>query len=473
MHRFEFSFFISAKMKSSVLGFIVLLILALQFNECRGYHTLLEFSDSLQIIQGFSFNSVDNSTIPVLLPPTQGTQSSGLLTTDSDNFGEMFYWLFRCQNESAPLIVWLEGGPGIPGSFQVFYGMGPYRISQTLEVTLNPESWNNEYHLLFFDNPVGVGYSSVQNNAFVTDENQVAEQLAIALDQVIQLYPELLNIELYLFGESYGGKYVPALASYMLENASSYSWRFSGIGIGDGLVDTPIQITTYADFIYYHGIASLKEKQFVQELQNEFTNAYTAGDYETASNIFWNINYFVMYKNVVNFYNVDCDISCGLESYMWGAYARLLNLPEIKNQLNVPITYEFNYQMSGASTALNADVCKSMASVFPDLLSNYKTLIYQGSLDMIVNAAGGDLWLSQVPWKGMDDFQNLNKDTWFDGINLAGWVRTSSNLTQIVFPNAGHMVTMDQPSRSLIMLTNWIYDIPFPSTPLLQNTKPQ
>mmetsp|Transcript_35140 Transcript_35140/g.60170 ORF Transcript_35140/g.60170 Transcript_35140/m.60170 type:complete len:470 (-) Transcript_35140:20-1429(-) len=411
------------------------------------------------MFKGFNFEGLD-----LRLPPTNGEQYSGLITVDEENNGEMFYWIFKCKNESAPLLIWLEGGPGIPGSFQVFYGMGPYRISHDLSVTLNNETWNNDYHLLFFDNPIGVGYSSVENNAFVTNEEQVASQLAIAIDTILNMYTEFSNTKLYLFGESYGGKYVPALSYYILNNPNLYSWTFDGIGIGDGLVDTPTQVTTFADFIYYHGIASLKEKQFIEDLQNQFTEAYNNEEYNLASNIFWNINYFIQYKNIVNFYNVDCDVSCGLETYMWGGYSKLLNEPSIKQQLNVPLNYTFNSQQPKVSGALNPDVCKSVAPLFIDLLSNYKTLIYQGTLDMICNAAGNDLWLSQVNWSGNEEFQQQTKQNWMDGVNVAGWIRKQDNLTQIVFPNAGHMVTMDQPSRSRTMVYNWMYDIPFPTS---------
>ena len=278
------------------------------------------------------------------------------------------------------------------------------------------------------------------------------------------MYTEFSNTKLYLFGESYGGKYVPALSYYILNNPNLYSWTFDGIGIGDGLVDTPTQVTTFADFIYYHGIASLKEKQFIEDLQNQFTEAYNNEEYNLASNIFWNINYFIQYKNIVNFYNVDCDVSCGLETYMWGGYSKLLNEPSIKQQLNVPLNYTFNSQQPKVSGALNPDVCKSVAPLFIDLLSNYKTLIYQGTLDMICNAAGNDLWLSQVNWSGNEEFQQQTKQNWMDGVNVAGWIRKQDNLTQIVFPNAGHMVTMDQPSRSRTMVYNWMYDIPFPTS---------
>ena len=53
-----------------------------------------------------------------------------------------------------------------------------------------------------------------------------------------------------------------------------------------------------------------------------------------------------MYKNVINFYNVDCDIECGINNYMWNAYSRLLNESSIKIQLNVPVDYSFQKEIN-------------------------------------------------------------------------------------------------------------------------------
>ena len=457
----------------------------------------------------FKLRKQHNEGIPVkstTLPPTIGPQYSGLLSVNQTFNGELFYWFFQTTNANAPIIVWLEGGPGIPSSFQVFYGMGPYRISNSGEVTSNPESWNNNFNLLFIDNPLGVGFSSVNTGGFAVNEEEVARTLYTGLLMFFELYPQFQSNDLYVFGESYGGKYVPALSFfiYYVQNlinekevlasdndqsevlqsfqsaaqhyytniykpkfgSSNIQLNFKGLGIGDGLVDTPVQINTLADFAYFHGLSSLEQRNNLTSLQNYFQVLYSQGEYEKASNAFWDIIYFIEYGDTVNIYNVDCSLSCGLQSYMWGAYSRFLNQASVKEQLNVPTNYTFDSQSGSATSALNPDVCKSVADLMPTLFSNYPTILYQGTLDLICNAAGNDLWLSQSKWSGMSDFQNTKKQTWFDGFDVAGYLRSYSNLTQIVLPNAGHFVPMDQPYRSNLMVYNWIYNIPFQTSVL-------
>ena len=54
-----------------------------------------------------------------IFPPTAGQQYSGYLTADVTSNAQMFYWFFEAANSSAPIILWLEGGPGFSGMFQV------------------------------------------------------------------------------------------------------------------------------------------------------------------------------------------------------------------------------------------------------------------------------------------------------------------------------------------------------------------
>lgn len=62
-------------------------------------------------------------------------------------------------------------------------------------------------------------------------------------------YPELLDRPLYLFGESYAGMYIPALANYIIR-ANNPIIQLSGIGIGNGWTDPIIQIGAHNHFLY-------------------------------------------------------------------------------------------------------------------------------------------------------------------------------------------------------------------------------
>ena len=78
----------------------------------------------------------------------------------------MFFWFFPAQSRAseAPLILWLQGGPGWPTMYGIFKEHGPFLIGWD-EFTGKPMllkniySWNINHNMLYIDNPVGTGFS--------------------------------------------------------------------------------------------------------------------------------------------------------------------------------------------------------------------------------------------------------------------------------------------------------------------------
>lgn len=72
----------------------------------------------------------------------------------------------------------------------------------------------------------------------------MADNLYAMLQSLAKKYPTwFTNRDFYIFGESYGGHYVPTIANRVLnENAKAwfsgnYKLPLKGIGIGDGWTD--------------------------------------------------------------------------------------------------------------------------------------------------------------------------------------------------------------------------------------------
>lgn len=54
-----------------------------------------------------------------------------------------------------------------------FFELGPYDLKDGKEVP-REVSWNDNYHLLFIDNPRGTGYSIADGGAYVNNSNEAA-----------------------------------------------------------------------------------------------------------------------------------------------------------------------------------------------------------------------------------------------------------------------------------------------------------
>ena len=68
----------------------------------------------------------------------------------------MFSLFLIPQNDdkSAPVVVWLQGGPGGSSLFGLFNENGPLVVDSSGKVSLRKINWNTDYNMLYIDNPV-------------------------------------------------------------------------------------------------------------------------------------------------------------------------------------------------------------------------------------------------------------------------------------------------------------------------------
>lgn len=120
-----------------------------------------------------------------------------------------FWWLYETTAAvnnitEKPLVIWLQGGPGASST-----GFGNFAEIGPLDIDLNPRNhtWVKNVNVLFIDNPVGTGYSYIDNDDALTKTNkQIAEDLVECLKGFYKKRAEFRNVPLYITSESYGGK---------------------------------------------------------------------------------------------------------------------------------------------------------------------------------------------------------------------------------------------------------------------------
>lgn len=97
------------------------------------------------------------------------SEAWGYVDVRKDAF--MFWWLYGAQTTDPterlhkPLVMWFQGGPGASST-----GYGNFEEIGPLDVNLEPRNttWIKEANVLFVDNPVGCGYSFVDDPAALT-----------------------------------------------------------------------------------------------------------------------------------------------------------------------------------------------------------------------------------------------------------------------------------------------------------------
>lgn len=79
-------------------------------------------------------------------------QYSGYLDVGTDM--HMWYWFFaaRSQPSTAPLVLWLNGGPGCSSMIGLFQEHGPcHFVDGSSKPSLNQYSWNTYANMLYVD----------------------------------------------------------------------------------------------------------------------------------------------------------------------------------------------------------------------------------------------------------------------------------------------------------------------------------
>ena len=189
-------------------------------------------------------------------------QKSGMLEVGPNSGDNMFYWLFYAEQnkDTAPVVMWLTGGPGCASEVAVFMENGPYKIDHEQNLSLNEWSWHKSANMIYVDNPIGTGFSNAASeDDYVQTENGVAAGLHHFLVKFVEANPEFKGRDFYITGESYAGHYIPAISYEIVENGSDIPLNFQGSAIGNGWVNPYVQYPEYAKFAYENGLVSESE----------------------------------------------------------------------------------------------------------------------------------------------------------------------------------------------------------------------
>lgn len=353
--------------------------------------------------------------------------------------------------------MWLQGGPGASSLFGLFTENGPFRVDKNKTLQMRKYSWSISHNVIYIDNPVGTGFSFTDHDeGYARNETQVGEDLHSALVQFFTLFSELQGNDFYVTGESYAGKYVPALSYTIHEKnpTSKVKINLKGLAIGNGLTD-PINQLNYGDYLYQLGLVDFngrekfhayeeKGRAFINQSKYdeafEIFNELLDGDLNSPPTLFQNLTGFNFYFNYLC--TKDNNESDWMSQWIQSASAR--------RAIHVG-NYSFNVENSKVENHLKNDITRSEADKVAALLQHYKVLIYNGQLDIIVAYPLTENYLMNLQWPGAEVYKKAQRRVWKVGDEIAGYVKHADNLIEILVRNAGHMVPADQPK--------WAFDL--------------
>ncbi|XP_048749568.2 probable serine carboxypeptidase CPVL isoform X2 [Ostrea edulis] len=389
---------------------------------------------------------------------------AGFFTVNKTTNSNMFFWFFPAQTnpETQPVLLWLQGGPGGSSLFGLFVENGPIMVDKDMKLSNRKVTWNTKYSMLYIDNPVGTGFSFTdKDEGYARNEVDVARDLYSCLTQFFQVFHQYQKNDFYATGESYAGKYVPAI-SYKIhtENPTAKTKiNFKGMAIGDGLCDPETMMGQYAPFMYSIGLLDEKQRAYFQDMTDKATVYIRNKDFRSAFNIFNALilggseSYFYNVTNVDDLYNFLRTVQPEEFNY-YGSY---LAKPEVRAAIHVGnLTYN-----SGTAVEMHIinDIMDTVKPWIATLMDNYKVMFYNGQLDIIIPVPMTEYFLLSVDWSGKDLYRTTDRLIWRvnpDDKEVAGYVRIVKNFFQVIVRNSGHILPYDQPERGYDMIQRFI-----------------
>ncbi|KAK5115280.1 hypothetical protein LTR62_001480 [Meristemomyces frigidus] len=428
--------------------------------------------------------------------------------------GVLFFWFFEARENAAtaPLTLWLNGGPGSDSLIGLFQELGPCNVTANLTTEVNPYSWSNVSNMLFLSQPIGVGFSYATEE--VVDYNSTSGEYtnatgkADANGRISQTDPyrydttylsatgtwEILqgflanldtldntvqNKTFNLWTESYGGHYGPAFYEYfseqnnMIKNgtANGTCLYMDTLGIGNGIIDELIQAPYYPEFTQHntYGIQLVNES-----IYNFMKWAYYIGggcrdqvlecaevDQSTAAG-----------KAVCSQATDFCRGFVEEPYYEYGSrgvydirhpyddptpptyFIDYLNTAAVQNALGVDLNYtaDSSNQVGKGFSSTGDFVYSSLIADLETILNNgVRVALYYGDADYICNWFGGQAVSLQVNYTHATEFRASDYSPFMvDGVEY-GEVRQYGNFSFLRVYESGHEVPFYQPKASLEM----------------------
>ncbi|KAL2590289.1 hypothetical protein AAZV13_13G281600 [Glycine max] len=402
----------------------------------------------------------------------------------------LFWWLYRSpyrvENPSKPwpIILWLQGGPGSSGvGFGNFGEVGP------LDANLKPRNftWLRKADLLFVDNPVGTGYSYVEDsNLYAKTDEEATTDLTTLLVELFNNDASLQKSPLFIVAESYGGKFAVALALSALKAIQHGTLKLTlgGVVLGDTWISPEDFVFSWGPLLKDLSRIDDNGLQKANSIAERIKQQLEAGQFVDATYSWADLENEIVASSNNDFYNFlqdsksDSDTLNAMElglfkevsmmryskylssktSYLGSEdddLERLLNGVIRKKLKIIPENVTYAVQSLDAFESLVPDFMKPRISEVDELLAlGVNVTVYSGQVDLICATKGTEAWLKKLEWTGLQNFLEKDRTPLYCGSDKTtkGFFKSYKNLQFYWILGAGHFVPTDQPCVALDMV---------------------
>lgn len=169
-------------------------------------------------------------------------------------------------------------------------------------------TWLNKVNLLFIDNPVGAGYSYVDDlSLLTTNVSQISQDLLTIHKSLAQKFQFMQQLPYWVFSESYGGKMTANFGVVLYDAIANgeITINFQGVVLGDSWISGIDYVNTWPDYLYALTLIDNNQYNELTATANSCQDAINKGQWKESTNIWGQMEGQIdNYTNNADFYYV-------------------------------------------------------------------------------------------------------------------------------------------------------------------------
>ena len=444
----------------------------------------------------------------------KNTMYAGYLDVSEEK--KFYYWFFHkdTKAEKAPVLLWLNGGPGCSSLMGAGTENGPFQFNDGA-VGFKPEenqyAWTKLANVIYLESPGGVGYSIGTKSGPITDY-QTGVDNKDAIVSFFKKFPEFAHNDFYIAGESYAGTYIPyTVDAIHTANQNGANIPLQGWAIGNGCTDPTECVASKLkfqgdssvyiyDFLYNQNkFSEATHKEFVKycnddpngkDCQNVRGNIQVeTGLVSQNQSLGSLINPYDLYaycfheKDTESTYSPFRNMMKNLVAVKNSSLPRYDSIPPCADAIGALKYFREPEVMKAIHvdpkaekwTMCSDDVGQRYASalnasywVYPKLVGQYKILIFSGDTDSVVPITGTLHWVEKLrkelslelkePWRPWFFPGDKPKERQVGGFAL----EFDKDFTFVSVRGVGHMVPQWGPKKAFQMIKSYLYEDTYP-----------
>ncbi|KAJ6578012.1 alpha/beta-hydrolase [Mycena capillaripes] len=396
-----------------------------------------------------------------------------------------FFWYFEAEHdvETAPVILAIGGGPGTSGMMNLLAAQGPCLIVENGTVP-NPNRWTEHFNLIALDHPVGVGNSY---GAHVNNSRDAALDVYDFFQKFYRVFPHLVQNQLILSSGSYGGIYVPHIATVIHEQNLAIAAGKGPPGAVHINLESMMISNPVSDALSHFGWL-LHTRCYLADIYNATTCAemyallpacldsirlayeapkWSVQRHAAANELCAPLDRGDTHGTVLEDIRKKCysaDPMACLPASFEGT-GDFFHRSDIKDALGIPTHVNFTAfnPVVSADFKKYGDIIQPAYLLYgPLLAAGIRLLHYIGAQDANCALPGVLSFLKRIQSPFQEAFLHAPDIPWpNEGATVRAIGHGAGNMTYIRVDQAGHFAAQDQPRLVKTIVEHWVENVPF------------